>query len=377
MKLSEKSKARAAVVGATGLAGQQFLAALLDHPWIEVVKLAASPRSAGKRYADALRSDAGASQWFADGPLPKVFESMIVEDAAKMSTDGLDLVFSCVDSAPARELEPHYAKNVPVVSTASAFRYEDDVPLLLPGTNPEHAVLLRRQSAARGWKGFVAPNPNCTTVGLAMTLAPLHRQFGLEHVHMVSMQAVSGAGRSPGVIALDVVDNIVPLIPKEEGKVAIETKKILGTLEGDRVVPAKFGVSATCTRVAVLEGHTLVVHVSLAVDATAEEIAAAWAGAGKSMVGAFPSAPAELISLSSDPFRPQVRLDRDAGSGMTTVVGRLRRDAESARGWQYVAVSHNTKMGAAKGCILAAEQLIADGMIRRGSSDSHEDGKGA
>ncbi len=371
MTMIRKRKIGAAVVGATGLAGQQFLAALNNHPWIEVLRLAASPRSAGKRYDQAICAETGASQWFADGPLPPKFASMIVEDALSMSTEGLDIVFSCVESAAAKELEARFARSVPVVSTASAFRYEEDVPLLLPGTNPEHAVLLQSQREQRGWKGFIAPNPNCTTVGLAMTLAPLHRAFGIDHVHVVSMQAVSGAGRSSGVIALDVIDNIIPLIPKEEAKVALETKKILGTLAGGRergrIIPATFGISATCTRVAVIEGHTLVVHVSLGDklgrEILEEDISAAWAAAGRVMVGVYPTAPKQLIAESADPYRPQVRLDRDAGDGLTTVVGRLRRDPQSLRGWQYVAVSHNTKMGAAKGCILAAEQLIADGLV--------------
>ncbi len=356
-------KARAAVVGATGLAGQQFLAALADHPTIEVSKLAASSRSAGKTYADAIRTAAGQSQWFADRALAPEHAGLVVFDAAAMSTDGIDLVFSAVESDPARELEPLYAKNVPVISTASAFRYEDDVPLLLPGANPEHRALLRVQKRTRGWDGFVAPNPNCTTVGLAMTLAPLHRAFGIADVHLVSMQAVSGAGRSPGVIALDVVDNIIPFIPDEEGKVAAETRKVLGVIDGERIVDADFTVSATCTRVAVIEGHTLVVHVELRKEAAAEQIKAAWDQAGADLVGAFPSAPEKLIAVSDDPFRPQVRLDRDAGEGMTTTVGRLRSGSARSRSWQYMAVSHNTKMGAARGCILLAEQLLGDGTI--------------
>lgn len=355
---------RVAVVGATGLAGQQFLAALANHPFFEVAALAASPRSAGKRYADAIRDPSGKIDWFAAGALDDRFAAMMVEDAAALDARQVDLIFTAVEAGPAKELEPKYAEHVPVLSTASAFRYEDDVPLLLPGINLEHAELLRAQAARRGWKGFIAPNPNCTTVGLAYTLAPLHRAFGVARVHMVSMQSVSGAGRSPGVIALDILDNLVPYIPKEEEKVQKETKKILGTLAGGAITPAAFPVATTCTRVAVLEGHTEAVHVELATATTAEAIAATWRSFGSDLKGPhLPSAPPALIHVHDDPFRPQPRLDRDRNDGMTTSVGRLRPDDSAANAWKYVLVSHNTKMGAAKGTILVGEQLVAAGLI--------------
>jgi aspartate-semialdehyde dehydrogenase len=205
-------------------------------------------------------------------------------------------------------------------------------------------------------------------VGLAITLAPLHRAFGIRHVHMVSLQAVSGAGRSPGVIGLDILDNIIPFIPKEEEKVQVETQKILGRIAGDTVAPADFPVSCTCTRVPVIEGHTEAVHVALARPADANEIVAAWRelGAGFCAAG-YPSAPRALIHVHDDPFRPQVRLDRGLGDGMTTAVGRLRPDHSVENGWKYMLVSHNTKMGAAKGCILLAEHLIAEGIIAAGA----------
>tara|TARA_R110002073_G_scaffold24260_9_gene82164 strand:- start:93417 stop:94523 length:1107 start_codon:yes stop_codon:yes gene_type:complete len=367
MSLPKGKSVRVAVVGATGVAGQEFLGALQNHPWFKVVSLAASSRSAGKTYQDSIRSASGQVSWYGGGELPEAYASMIVEDAELLDATKVDLVFTAVDSGPAKILEAQYAKTTPVISTASAYRYEDDVPLLLPGINPEHIPLLKKQAETRGWKGFVAPNPNCTTVGLAITLAPLHKAFGIEAVHMVSMQAVSGAGRSPGVVALDVIDNIIPHIPNEEEKVAAETLKVLGTLEGDRIVPATFGISATCTRVAVLEGHTEAVHLKFAKPVTADEIAAVWAEQGAAILAAgYPSAPEKLIQLSSDPFRPQVRLDRDAGDGMTTVVGRLRQDPNVENGWKFMLVSHNTKMGAAKGCVLMAEQLCDRGLIAAG-----------
>jgi len=352
-------KVRVAIVGATGVTGQQFIAALSDHPRLAVTHLAASARSAGKSYSDAIRQPSGQIAWYADAPLDPRIAALEVIEADAFDARQVDLVFSCVEAAPARELEPAYAEHVPVISTASAYRMESDVPLLIPGVNLDHAQLLERQRE-RGWKGFIAPNPNCTTVGLAITLAPLHRAFGVEHVHMVSMQAVSGAGRSPGVIALDILDNIIPFIPKEEEKVQVETQKILGRVAGGTVVPADFPVSCTCTRVPVIEGHTEAVHVRLSRAADADQIRAAWREFG---ADGYPSAPRALIHVHDDPFRPQVRLDRGLGDGMTTVVGRLRPDHSVANGWKYMLVSHNTKMGAAKGCILLAEHLIAEGII--------------
>jgi aspartate-semialdehyde dehydrogenase len=359
-----KRRVRVAIVGATGLAGQQFIAALAGHPQFEVVALAASPRSAGKAYQDAIRSEAGAIQWFTSAPLPVQIAQMVVQDAEQLDATKVDLVFTAVEAGPAKILEPMYAKTTPVLSTASAFRYDDDVPLILPGINMDHAKLIDAQRAKRGWKGYILPNPNCTTVGLAYSLAPLHRQFGVTRVHMVSMQSVSGAGRSPGVIALDITDNLIPYIPKEEAKVEKETLKILGACEGGAIVPAKIPVSCTCTRVAVLEGHTEAVHVELGKQATEAEIAQAWRSFGREFVAAgYPSAPPELIHVHDDPFRPQPRLDRGMNDGMTTVIGRLRRDEHTPTGWKYVLVSHNTKMGAAKGCILVAEHLAAHGYI--------------
>jgi aspartate-semialdehyde dehydrogenase len=359
-----QARRRVGVVGATGLAGQQFVAALADHPSFVVTALAASQRSSGRSYRDALRDASGQVRWYADAPLPESLAQLVVADAEAVDARELDLVFSCVESGPARTLEPLYAQHCAVISTASAFRYEPDVPLLIPGVNMEHARLIEQQRARRGWKGFIAPNPNCTTVGLAMTLAPLHRDFGVEQVFMTSLQAVSGAGRSPGVIGLDILDNVIPFIAGEEEKVEKETAKILGRLDGGAIQPAEIAVSCTCTRVAVLEGHTEAVFVRLARAARAEEVRASWTGFGADFTGGrYPTAPARLIEVSDDPYRPQPRLDRDRGAGMTTVVGRLRPDPAMANGWKYMLVSHNTKMGAAKGCILTAEYLLEQGFL--------------
>lgn len=359
-------KVRVAVVGATGVTGQQFLAALADHPLLHVTHLAASARSAGKRYLDAIRQPSGQVSWYSSGGVDPRLGELMVEQADAFDASQVDLVFTCMDAAPSRELEPVYARHAPVISTASAFRMEEGVPILIPGVNMDQVQLLARQRE-KGWKGFISPNPNCTAVGLSITLAPLHRRFGVKRVHMVSLQAVSGAGRSPGVIGLDILDNVVPYIPKEEEKASAETRKILGTIDGDTVRPAPFPVSCTCTRVPVLEGHTEAVHVELERPADQASIIEAWRTfASDFLAKGYPTAPAAMIHVHEDPFRPQVRLDRDHGDGMTTVVGRLRPDTTVENGWKYVLVSHNTKMGAAKGCILLAEHLVAEGLIIAG-----------
>jgi aspartate-semialdehyde dehydrogenase len=355
---------RVAVVGATGIAGQQFLASLSRHPVFEVTALAASQRSAGKTYREAITTADGAVRWYCQEPLDPVFARLPVQDAATLDLTGVDLVFSAVESDAARELEPRYATTTPVVSTASAFRYEPDVPIFIPGVNLDHDRLIPAQKRNRGWRGFVTPVPNCTTTGLAMTLKPLHDAFGVQLVIMTSLQACSGAGRSPGVLALDIVDNVVPWIPKEEEKVETETRKILGTVAGAAVTPASFRVSATCTRVPVLEGHTEAVHVSLTRAATVDAVKAALRGFGTELLALeLPSCPAALIDVSEDPFRPQPRLDRDREGGMLTAVGRVRADQALPNGIAYVLVSHNTKMGAARGAILVAEYLVHQGHI--------------
>jgi aspartate-semialdehyde dehydrogenase len=357
------SRIRVAVLGATGVAGQQFLACLANHPLFEVVKLGASERSAGKKYGDAIKDAGGKVSWFAKDPLAPEFAALPVEDAAHMSSDGLDLVFTAVESDAAKVLEPRFAEKIPVVSTASAYRYEPDVPVFLPAVNLDHVGLIDMQRRKRGWKGFITPGPNCTTTGMAITLKPLDDAFGIEKVVMTSLQSVSGAGRSPGVLALDIIDNVVPYIAKEEEKVEKETKKILGRFEGDGITDAKISVSCTCTRVNVLEGHTESVFVGLKKKPSLDEARKAMEEFGRDFVEmGLPSSPKHLITVTSDPYRPQPRLDRDNEDGMTTTVGRLREDAVLG-GIKYVLVSHNTRMGAAKGGLLIAEYLMKKGYI--------------
>ena len=361
--MSQSPRRRVALLGATGVAGQQFLVSLRDHPWFELAVLAASPRSAGKSYREAIRGAGGQQRWGCEEPLPEAYAERTVIAADDLDPGSVDLVFSAVESDAARGLEEALAPHVPVVSTASAFRYEDDVPILVPGVNLEHAALVKRQQRERGWKGFVAPIPNCTTTGLVIALAPLVRSFGLQSVIMTSLQALSGAGRSPGVVALDVLDNVIPFIPKEEEKVQTETSKILGRLEGDRVVPLQVPVSATCTRVNVRDGHTESVSASLGRPAELGDVADALRAFGRDFTDlGLPSAPPELICVTNDTFRPQPRLDRTLNDGMTTVVGRLREDPVLPNGVRFVLLSHNTKMGAAKGAVLVAEYLVHQGL---------------
>jgi aspartate-semialdehyde dehydrogenase len=361
--MSPNPRRRVALMGATGVAGQQFLVSLAGHPWFELTALAASSRSAGKRYEDAITDASGHRQWFCEEPLPDAFARMPVLDADAFDPAGVDLLFSAVESGAARALEERLAATLPVVSTSSAFRYEDDVPILVPGVNVEHATLVKRQQRERGWKGFVAPIPNCTATGLVIALAPLARRFGLRSVVMTSLQAISGAGRAPGVFALDILDNVIPFIPNEEAKVERETRKILGRLEGERVAPLELAISATCTRVNVRDGHTEAVSAGLGRRASLAEVADALRAFGREFVDlGLPSAPPELIHVTDDPFRPQPRIDRGRNDGMTTVVGRLREDPVLEHGIRLVLLSHNTKMGAAKGAVLVAEFLVHQGL---------------
>jgi len=362
--MAESRRRRVAVVGATGVAGQQFLVSLSNHPWFEVTALAASARSAGKTYTKAITQEGGHVLWGCQEPLPEIFADRVVVDAASLELDQVDLVFSAVESGAARGLEERFAERVPVVSTSSAFRYEDDVPIIVPGVNHEHAVLVKRQQRERGWKGFVVPIPNCTATGLVVALAPLARTFGVKLVIMTSLQSLSGAGRTPGVAALDILDNVIPYIPKEEEKVQLETAKILGSLAGDRIEPLDLPVSATCTRVNVRDGHTETVNASLGRPASIDEVTGAMRAFGRDFTDlGLPSAPEEVISVLDDPFRPQPRVDRLTGDGMTTVVGRVREDPVLPNGVKLVLLSHNTKLGAAKGATLVAEYLVQQGLV--------------
>lgn len=356
---------RVAIIGVTGAVGQEFVLALNKHPWFEVKQIAASERSSGKKFVDAIRDpNSGILKWHLREEIPEYVKNMIVESVDDIKVENLDLIFSSVESEAAREIETKFAKDLPVISTSSAYRYEADVPILIPGINDDHAELLNVQRKNRGWKGFVAPLPNCTTTGLAITIKPLLDKFGAQRIIMTSMQAMSGAGRSPGVSALDITDNIIPYIPKEEEKVRLETGKILGKLINGKIESADLKVSCTCTRVPVIDGHTESVFVETAKHADPESVRIAMQEFSKniSVIG-LPSAPEEYLVVHEDPTRPQPRLDREMGGGMSTVVGRLREDTVFENGIKYVLFSHNVKMGSAKGAVLLAEMLYKKSMI--------------
>ncbi len=339
-------KKRVAIIGVTGAVGQEFVSALDNHPLFEVKQIAASERSASKKFVEAIRDpNSGILRWHIRDPIPDYVKDMIIE--------------SVDDIKPEK-----FAKYVPVISTSAAYRYEPDVPILIPGINDDHVALLDQQRKNRGWKGFVAPLPNCTTTGLAITMKPLLDKFGVQKIIMTSMQSMSGAGRSPGVSALDITDNIIPYIPKEEDKVRLETGKILGKLVDGKIDPAKMRVSCTCTRVPVIDGHTETVFIETTTHTDPEGVKNAMKEfSSKVSVTGLPSAPKEYLMVNEDPTRPQPRLDREINGGMTTVVGRIREDTVFDNGIKYVLFSHNEKMGSAKGAVLLAEMLHKKGYI--------------
>lgn len=350
---------KVAIIGATGIVGQQAIVTLTNHPWFQITKLAASARSAGKTYGEALREANGASRWWCPEELPASVALLPVENAADFDPTTVDLIFSTLDAGVAKELEPKWAQTTPVVSTASAFRYEDDTPILIGGVNMDHAALIKVQQERRGWKGFVVPKSNCTIAGLVVSLKPILDNFGVKQVIMTSLQAMSGAGRTPGLSAMDMTENVVPYIPGEEPKVETEPQKILGTFTGEGITHAPFGITATCTRVPVLDGHLVAVFVQTEKPCTPEAAKEAMVNFGMDFCQlGLPSAPDQLIAVTDDPFRPQPRMDRDRGDGMTVTVGRLRQDPVLENGLKYVCLSHNTKLGAAKGAIQTAEYLV-------------------
>jgi len=352
-------KKKVAIIGVTGAVGQEFVLSLEDHPWFEVTQIAASERSAGKNYVDAIREpDSGIIKWEVGGEIPEYIKGMTVKKIDEINVAELDLVFSAVESNAARDIETKFAKDIPVISTSSAYRYEDDVPILIPGINDEQAELLEVQKKNRGWKGWVAPLPNCTTTGLAITMKPLYEKYGAKKVMMTSMQAISGGGRSPGVSAMDVTDNIIPYIPKEESKVRIETKKILGKLKDGKIEPADIRVSCTCTRVPVIDGHTESVFVETEKEVDPKNAKETYEQYNKEIsVAGLPSAPKDYYVVHEDPTRPQPRIERQVGGGMTTTIGRLEKEELFDHGLKYMLFSHNKKMGSAKGAVLLAEML--------------------
>jgi aspartate-semialdehyde dehydrogenase len=343
------------VLGATGTVGQQFVRLLDQHPWFKLTWLAGSERSEGKRYADA-------APWRLSTPIPTESADKIVQ--APVPGQGPKLVFSALDAAVAGELEAAFAAaGHIVVSNARNYRMEADVPLLVPEVNPEHLGLVPLQST-RGWKGSIVTNPNCSTVFLAMALAPL-RQFNLRQVMVTTLQAVSGAGY-PGVPSLDILGNVVPFIGGEEEKIESETKRILGSLRSENgknaVVPHGVTISAQTTRVPVIDGHTESISVSIDQGVTIEDVKQAlMTFRGRPQDQRLPSAPCHPIVYLPEQNRPQPRLDVDRGNGMTVTIGRLRPC--SVLGYKFIALGHNTVRGAAGAALLNAELMQSEGVL--------------
>jgi aspartate-semialdehyde dehydrogenase len=340
---------RVGILGATGTVGQRFLQLLDGHPQFRVTAVAASDRSLGRPYAEACR-------WRLPGEVPAAVRDLPLEPPEPPLD--CDVVFSSLPAEVAGPVEARFAAaGYPVISNSSAHRMDDAVPLLIPEVNPEHLALLDR---ARG-AGFIVTNPNCSTIMVALALAPLAARFGIEAVAVTTLQALSGAGY-PGVASLDITDNVVPFIAHEEDKIERETRKILGRLDGGRVAPAAFAVSAQCHRVNVVDGHLAAVRVKLARAAAPEELREAFAAfTGLPQALRLPTAPERPIVVRDEPDRPQPRLDRDAGRGMSVTVGRIARDA--VLGARFVVLGHNTIRGAAGAALLNAELLAAQGYL--------------
>ncbi|MGH9498492.1 MAG: aspartate-semialdehyde dehydrogenase [Terriglobales bacterium] len=340
------------ILGATGVVGQRFVQMLENHPWFEVTWLAASDRSEGRPYKDAAR-------WRMKTPLPAAAGEMTVSPARPEGAPRV--IFAALDTAIAAEMEPRFADaGHAVVTNSSALRMKSDVPLVIPEVNPDHIKMLACQAWRHKSNGFVVTNPNCSAIGLVMALAPL-QQFGIETVMAVTMQAVSGAGY-PGVPSLDILGNVIPYIPKEEEKMAEETLKLLGRLDGSKVVSAPFAMSAHCNRVAVEDGHTESVSIRLTKKPATAEIIAAWSEfRSEPQELKLPSAPEQPVRYLESPDRPQPRLDVDAGNGMTASIGRLRPC--SVLDWKFTVLSHNTIRGAAGAAILNAELLKVRGYL--------------
>jgi aspartate-semialdehyde dehydrogenase len=339
------------ILGATGVVGQRFIQMLEHHPWFEVAWLAASDRSEGKTYAEAVK-------WRLRTAIPTNVGAMKVSPAKPEGAP--KIIFAALDASIASEMEPRFAEaGCAVVSNSSALRMKSGVPLVIPEVNAGHIKLIDEQAWRKQSRGFVVTNPNCSAIGLVLALAPIHQRFGLEAVMAVTMQAVSGAGY-PGVASLDILGNVIPYIRNEEEKMEEETLKLLGQVNGVRVIPAAFAMSAQCNRVAVEDGHTESVSVRLTTKAKLEEIIAAWNDfRSEPQKLKLPSAPERPVVYVEANDRPQPRFDVDMGAGMTTVVGRLRPC--SVLDWKFTVLSHNTIRGAAGAAVLNAELLKAKG----------------
>lgn len=356
-------RTKVVVCGATGMVGQIYVKMLSDHPWFELVGVAASERSAGRQYDEAAR-------WYIPGEIPDAARRMTVLPCTAEAVVGMGatLVFSALPSDVAGPVERSLADaGMAVVADTASHRMDPDVPLIVPEVNADHLAALSVQHATAK-RGFMVTGPNCSTAGLVLSLKPLQTAFGIRRVTVVTMQALSGAGYA-GIPSMAIIDNLIPFIRNEEEKIARETRKMLGSWTGDAFQPADISVSASCNRVAVLEGHTESVLVELDRSATPDEVEQVLREfQGEPQRLGLPTAPDHPIIVHAEPDRPQPRLDRLAGEperarGMAAVVGRVRGDPAFESGIKYTVLSHNTIRGAAGNAILTAELLAAKGLL--------------
>lgn len=345
-------KYRVGILGATGVVGQRFVQLLENHPQFEISALAASDRSQGKTYAEACK-------WRLPGDMPDFVKQIVVQLPAPPLD--CDLVFSSLPGEIATGAEPAFARaGFPIISNSSSHRMAADVPLLIPEVNPEHLELIEAQRINREYnRGFMVTNPNCSAIAVVLALAPLHQKFGVTACVVTTMQALSGAGY-PGVASLDATDNVIPFIGGEDEKVEIETRKLLGVVSQGTIDDADVQVSAQCNRVNVTDGHMASIRVKLGRSASLAEVRDALASfTAEPQRLKLHSAPAKPVIVRDEIDRPQPRLDRDAGNGMSVTVGRLSED--NVLDYRFVALGHNTIRGAAGAAILNAELLVAKG----------------
>ena len=340
------------ILGATGMVGQHFIKFLQGHPWFSLTWLGASDRSTGKKYKDAMT-------WHLGGGTPDTVADLAVEECKPGNAPRL--LFSAMDASVATEIERAFAQaGHVVVSNSRNHRMESDVPLLVPEINPDHLKLVPRQQRARGWKGQIVTNPNCSTIVLTMGLGPL-KQFGITRIIATTLQAISGAGY-PGVPSMDITGNVIPFIGAEEEKMEQETQKILGELAGDRIEPLAAKVSAHCNRVPVVDGHTVTVSVEFSGKPSETDVRHAFENfTGAPQDRNLPSAPPRPVIYMTEANRPQPRKDAERERGMAAFVGRLR--ACPVLDYKFVALGHNTIRGAAGAAVLNAELMHSEGML--------------
>tara|TARA_B100000678_G_scaffold212412_1_gene179873 strand:- start:2891 stop:3946 length:1056 start_codon:yes stop_codon:yes gene_type:complete len=350
--MGNRKRIQVGILGSTGMVGQQLIQELTDHPWFELTWLGASERSAGRQYTDV-------TDWRLPTSLSSSLGNLIVQSSEP--TGAPHLMFSGVDASAAGQIESAFANaGHMIVSNARNHRMEECVPLLIPEVNPDHLGLLCQQKKRKGWAGGVVTNPNCSTIVLAMALAPL-RGFGIRSVIVTTLQAISGAGY-PGVASYDIVGNVIPVVPGEEDKMEQETQKILGTFIEDRIELHPMTVSAHTTRVSVIDGHTVTVSVKFEKAPTLDELRAAFEEfTGSPQEQELPSAPKSPIVYLNAEDRPQPRLDAQRGHGMTVSIGRLREC--KVLDIRFVALGHNTVRGAAGAAVLNAELLYSQGLL--------------